>query len=159
MRFQPQCARGAGASGRAAFGRGFTLIELMITVAIVAILARIAVPAYTSYITRGRIPDATSNLAANQVKMEQWFQDNRSYLNTAGTACGGVAATDTTSSRYFTLSCAATTQTFTLTATGTGSMNGFVYTVTQTGAKATTGVPSGWATSSTCWITKKGGQC
>ena len=58
---------------------GFTLIELMITMVVLAILAAIAIPSYTDYILRGKIPEATSNLQAAKTKMEQYFQDNRSY--------------------------------------------------------------------------------
>ncbi len=48
---------------------GFTLIELMITVAIIGILAAVGLPAYNDYIIRGRVPEATSNLSAKRVKM------------------------------------------------------------------------------------------
>ena len=67
--------------------QGFTLIELMIAVAIVAILSAIAIPSYTEYVQRSRIIEATSTLSSMRVKMEQYFQDNRSYVNacTAGT--------------------------------------------------------------------------
>ena len=139
--------------------RGFTLIEVMITVAIIGILSAIALPAYRDYITRGRIPEATSQLASKQVKMEQWFQDSRSYRAATGTDCY-VGASDTTSSRFFTFTCTASSATaYTITATGTGAMTGFAYTVDQSGNKATTGVPTGWATSTTCWVIKKGGVC
>lgn len=56
---------------------GFTLIEVMIAVAVVAILAAPALPSYRDYVTRGNIPEATSRLLTKQVQMEQWFQDNR----------------------------------------------------------------------------------
>ena len=56
---------------------GFTLIEVMITVAIVAILAAVAIPSYTSYITRSKIQEATTTLLAMRTKMEQYFQDHR----------------------------------------------------------------------------------
>lgn len=139
--------------------RGFTLIEVMITVAIIGILSAIALPAYTEYITRGRIPEATSNLAAKQVRMEQWFQDSRTYRATGGTACQ-IGASDTTSSKYFTFTCTSgSATTYTITATGTGPMTGFAFTVNQNGQKATTGVPTGWTTSNTCWVVKKGGIC
>ena len=138
--------------------QGFTLIEVMITVAIIGILAAIALPSYRDYIIRGRIPEATSQLAALQVRMEQWFQDSRSYQVTGGNCY--IGASPTSSSTYFNLTCATSSATtYTITATGTGAMNGFVYTVNQSGNKATTGVPSGWTTSNTCWVIKKGGVC
>ena len=55
--------------------RGFTLIELMITVAIIAILAAVALPAYSTYVTRARITDAVKGLSEMRLKMEQYFQD------------------------------------------------------------------------------------
>jgi type IV pilus assembly protein PilE len=135
---------------------GFTLIEVMITVAIVAILASVAVPSYQNYLIRGRIPDATSQLASRRVLMEQFFQDNKTYLGAP--LC---AAVDTTTSKHFSFDCdpVPTGTTFKLRATGTGSMTGFVYTLDQSNTKVTTGVPSGWTTSTTCWVTTKAGTC
>jgi len=135
---------------------GFTLIELMITVAIIGILAAVAVPAYSDYVTRGRIPDATSNLATLRVQMEQFYQDTHSYANAP--PC---AAVDSSTSKYFNFDClvAGTTIAYTLRATGKSSMAGFVYTVDQSNNKATTSVPANWATNNTCWVTKKGGVC
>ena len=141
---------------------GFTLIEVMIVVAIVAILAALAMPLYIDYIRRGRIPEATSNLSSQQVKMEQWFQDNQTYYTSStNTACGVAVPTTTT---YFAFSCVASSATkYVLTATGVtgGTMAGFVYTIDESGNRtsAVTGV-SGWtASSSTCWITNKSGIC
>ena len=59
--------------------KGFTLIEVMIVVAIIAILATVALPAYTDYVRRGKIAEGTSALLAMKTKMEQYFADNRSY--------------------------------------------------------------------------------
>ena len=136
--------------------RGFTLVELMITVAILAILAAVAVPQYKDYVTRGRIPDATSALSSKQVQMEQFYQDNRTYV-------GAPACTaDTGTSKYYTFSCVAGSNTataYTLQAVGRSAMAGFTYTVTQAGAKATTAVPAGWTSSATCWVAKKDGSC
>ena len=138
---------------------GFTLVELMIVVVIVSILAAIAVPAYSNYTMRGKIPDATSNLAAKRVQMEQYFQDNHTYAGAP--ACNN----DTTSSKYFTFDCQAgslTATTYTLEALGTNSMTGFTYTIDQDNNKQTTAAPAAWqaATMPTnCWITKQGGAC
>jgi len=142
---------------------GFTLIEVMIVVAIIAILSAIAMPVYSDYIRRGRIPEATSYLSAQQVKMEQWFQDNQYYYKSASatsTCADGTVPTGT----YFTFTCTVlTSTTYVWTATGnTGTtMAGFIYTINQDSVRASyiTGV-SGWtATSTTCWITNKGGVC
>jgi len=145
---------------RAAGGRqatGFTLIELLMVVAVMAILATVALPAYTDFVIRGKIPDATSHLAAKRVQMEQYFQDNRTYAGAP--AC----ASDTASSQFFTFSCtvAGSATAFTLQALGTGTMAGFAYTIDQAGSKATGAVPSGWSLPSpnSCWVTKKGGIC
>ena len=137
---------------------GFTLIELMIVVVIVGILAKVAFPAYTSYVIRGKIPQATSTLASKRVQMEQYYQDNRTYVNAP--ACNN----DTTSSQYFTFSCsvAGTATAYTLQAAGTSSMSGFTYTIDQSNTKQTTAAPTDWAAAAmptSCWITKQGGAC
>jgi type IV pilus assembly protein PilE len=145
--------------------KGFTLVELMIVVVIVGILAVVAFPAYSNYVIRGKIPQATSALASKRIQMEQYFQDNHTYAT--ATATGQPCATDTAgdppaSSKYFTFSCpvAPTATTYSIQAAGTGSMAGFTYTIDQNNTKASTITASGWAaTSTTCWITKQGGAC
>jgi type IV pilus assembly protein PilE len=134
--------------------RGFTMIELMMVMAVIGILAAVAAPSYQDYMTRGRIPDATSGLAAKRVRIESFYDNNRTYVGAPD------CATDTTTSTYFNFSCSASgTDTYTLQAAGKSSMAGFTYTVNQSNARATTAVPSGWATSANCWVTKKGGVC
>lgn len=136
---------------------GFTLIELMVVVAIVGILATIAYPAYTDYLIRARIPDATSGLAAKRVQMEQYFQDNRTYVGAP--ACDP----DATTSRFFTFSCnpAATATTYTLAAVGVAPMAGFGYTLNQANARASNITRTGWANPNpnTCWAIRKDGSC
>ena len=67
--------------------RGFTLIELMIVVAIVGVLASIAVPSYIEYVNRGRRADAQTQLQAAQQWMERFYSTNFRYDETAdGTA-------------------------------------------------------------------------
>lgn len=130
--------------------QGFTLIELMVAVAIIGILASIAIPNYQDYVTRGKLADAFAALSDWSLRMEQYNQDNRSYLS--GLNCG--IATPTAHS--FTLSCAATATTYTLTATGADSVAGFVYTMDQSGTKNSA---TPWGSSASCWVTKRGGAC
>lgn len=59
--------------------RGFTLIELMITVAIVAILASVAVPAYTDQVRKSRRSDAQSFAADVAARQQQFLLDRRAY--------------------------------------------------------------------------------
>lgn len=72
---------------------GFTLIELMITVAIIAILAAIAMPMYSNYITKAKARSAQSDLIALSVVMESLYQRNLKYIDSAG---------EKTVSEYFT---------------------------------------------------------
>lgn len=137
---------------------GFTLIELMIVVAIIGILSAIAVPAYGDYVRRGKITEAISGLSDIRVKMEQFFQDRRTY--DGGCAAGTIAPLPANTNN-FTFSCTfgAGNTTYTATATGINSMAGFLYTVDQVNAKSSTITGAWTASSSTCWVLKKDGSC
>lgn len=132
----------------------------MITVAIVAILSAIAIPSYSDYIRRGRITEAVSALADMRVKMEQYFQDHRTYL---GACASGTVAPIPTATTSFTFSCPTlTASTFQVVATGQAMMTGFSYAVVQDGTRRTLTLPSGWtgaSATSTCWVIKKDGSC
>jgi len=143
--------------------QGFTLIELMITVAVIAILARVAYPVYINYALRGAVQEGLQGLAASRLKMEQYFMDNRSYVST-GTTCGtgiGSGLTLQSPSGKFAITCTGTASTYTVTATGSGSVNGFVYTINQDNARSSTISRSGWGSGSTlaCWIDRPGAGC
>ncbi len=137
---------------------GFTLIELLVVIAVIGILAAIAIPQYADYVTRSKLAEATATLSEHRVKMEQYFQDNRTYVG----ACTAGTIAPLPTGRYFAYDCGApTTTTYTITATGVASQGtgGFVFTLNQANARATTGVPTGWTTNSTCWVNNKGGTC
>lgn len=61
---------------------GFTLVEMMITVAIIGILAAIAIPAYSNYVERARVSASISDIATMSVQIEQYFVENRVYPST-----------------------------------------------------------------------------
>lgn len=123
---------------------GFTLIEVLIVCTVLAILAAVAVPQYTRYIQRGNLVEATNALAEYRVRMEQFYQDNRSY-NGAGGGCGAAVPAGLAN---FAVTCATANagQTYVATATGAGSTNGFVFTIDQANARRTTGLPASWGT-------------
>lgn len=139
-------ARQAGA----ARATGFTLIELMIVVAVVAILASIAVPSYQEQIRKSRRAQAKADLVEYAGLAERYFTVNNSYagftLPTTQSPREGTTARYTlTPSGAFT-----TTTSFTLTATPQGAQADDrcgTLSITNTGLKASTGS----AALSECW--------
>ena len=133
---------------------GFTIIELMIAVAIVGILSAIALPAYTEYVIRGKLTEAHSNLLAARTQAEQWFQDNRTYL---GFPC------TVTNTKYFNYACSnltATTYTITATAPVGQGIDNFAFSIDQSNTRVTVGVGTDWTVPATnCWVLKKNGSC
>lgn len=132
--------------------KGFTLIEAMIVVATIGILAAIAIPNYTAYVKRGKAAEATSNLANLRVQMEQFYQDNRTYV-------GGPCA-PATGAVNFTYACPVvpTATAYTLAATGVAArgMTSFAFSVDQNNAKTST---FDGTVGATCWLTRYGGTC
>jgi len=143
--------------------RGFTLIEVMITVGIVAILAAIAIPTYSQYVLRARITGAVSNLSSMRVKMEQYFQDNRTYNNAAAPPCGlpGTSVAPLPTDANFTFTCPTLSGTqYTVLAAGTGTMLGAQYSIDQNNNRVTINPPAGWlGAGNPCWVLKQDGSC
>lgn len=152
-------------SGRSGIGlrrsKGFTLVELMIVVAIVAILTTIAYPNYRDYVIRGQLVDATQGLAAVRANMERYFQDNRTYLP-VGTFTPPCVAAGVAYGK-FTINCpGSTATTFTATAVGTAvPLSGFSFTVDQDNTQKTVvtspPAPTTFLSCTTAWVTKTGG--
>ncbi len=139
---------------------GFTLIELMITVAIVAIIAAVAYPSYTDYVVRSRLAEASGTLSTTRVQLEQFYQDNRNYGSTA--AVCGIAMP---SGDYFDYTCnwgaGATSQSFLLTAAGKAGagMSGYTYTVDNNNLQRTTAFVGAAGLPQNCWLRRKGDTC
>lgn len=144
--------------------QGFTLLELMVAVAIVAILGSVALPAYTDYVRRGLLPEAFSSLADFRIKMEQYYQDNRRY---GTSACADVSPAPSwagfapTGARSFTFACALldSGQGYRVTASGKSGTAavGHAYSIDHANAQATTQF-KGSSVSKACWLAR-GGEC
>jgi type IV pilus assembly protein PilE len=134
----------------------------MVTVAIVAILAAIALPNYTNYIVRSKLQEASSNLLGMRTKMELYFQDNRTF---AGACAAGTVAPLPSGLKYFDITCPAanlTATTYVIQAKGkTGTdLEPLVLTINEANVRKTVSVPTDWTIPSTnCWVAKKSGEC
>ena len=146
---------------------GFTLIEVMIVVAIIAILASLALPAYNDYIRRGQLQEAFVYLADYRVKMEQYFQDNKNYGAVGGTACATGAAYASWNGfapperKHFNFGCVTANngQEFTVSATGSGGLTtGYDYSIDHLGTKRTTQF-KGSAVTVNGWCTRSASGC
>lgn len=140
--------------------RGFTLIELMITVVIIGILASIAYPSYTQYVLRANRAEARSILLENaQILERNYTTANRYNLDSAGVAPVIIQQSPNTGTPKYTIGFVTAAvngvagQTFTLTATPAGVMVGDVcgaITLTNTGVKGAAGVTTA-AIVDQCW--------
>ena len=135
-------------------GRGFTLVELLIALAIVAILVRIAFPSYQAYIVRSSRQAAQSELVALANAQEKIFLNSSAYATSTtavtdaytGQSNGGLGVTSgkTKDGRYA-ISLVATATTFTLTAdpAGTPQASDGKLTINEAGVR-TWGVSKSW---------------
>jgi type IV pilus assembly protein PilE len=142
--------------------KGFTLIEVMIVVAIIGILTMVAYPSYRDSIVRGQLTDGTNGLSAIRAQMERFYQDNRTYATTGTFTTPCAADVSTRTFGNFVVSCTDGTidaTHFTLQADGNGASNGFTFTINEQEAKTTLHAPTGWNTCTGKWLTRKGQAC
>jgi type IV pilus assembly protein PilE len=99
---------------------GFTLIELMIAVAVVGILAAIAYPSYQDFVRKARRADGKEALLRVQIEQEKWRTNNTTYTSTLGG--GGLGLAGTSSGGHYNIAITASSGIgYTTTATGTGT--------------------------------------
>ena len=134
-----------------AMQKGFTLIEVMIVVAIICIIASIALSSYNDYVKSGMAATATSELANSRIQLEQCYQDTRDYSHDD---CADACPTDGSSFAY---TCTRNNDdTYDLSALGSGKVSGFSFAIDEQNDKTSTydGVgPVG------CWKTSKTSSC
>jgi type IV pilus assembly protein PilE len=102
--------------------RGFTLIELMIAVAIVAILASVAYPSYTQHIRKGNRAAAQAQMLDIANRQQQYLLSARRYATKTELETAGYSLPTDLAGRYgWAIDTAATPPAFTVTFTATGS--------------------------------------
>ncbi len=133
--------------------QGFTLIEVIIVVAIIGILAAIAVPSYTQYLTDGRRTDAITFLSEAAGEQIRYFSANNQYAGSMGELGYGTGATFVTPEGHYSVSVdnPGSQGRFVLTATPVadgpqaGDVECAAFTISDTGVKRNTG------TNADCW--------
>jgi type IV pilus assembly protein PilE len=127
---------------------GFTLIELMIVVAIMAVLVAIGIPSYSSYVLKGKLTEGQTLLSDLQLREEQYYADNRAYAD---------GMTPRTAGKYFTnTSCVTSSANQSYICTARMTSPSYSYTVNDGGAKTTTKPDNSTAS---CWLTSDSGTC
>lgn len=115
---------------KASLQKGFTLIELMIVVAIIGILAAIALPAYQDYTVRSRVSELAVMASGAKATVSENIANNGGVM--PADACVGVSVFDSQKATKNTASLACTAATGVIVATGTAAAKGVVLTYTPT---------------------------
>lgn len=126
--------------------RGFTLIEIMIVIAIIGIMLTIGIPSYTEYVKKGRRAEVVSLLSEQAQSLERFYTKNNLYTGITGLSAGN---------DFYTITPTITDQTFLLTATRkTGSAMATDkcgdFTLTNTGVRSMNNATTGLTTKD-CW--------
>ena len=125
--------------------RGFTLIEIMIVIAIIGIVITIGYPSLTEYVKKGRRAEVAGLLSEQAQMLERFYSKSNVYTGATGLSTGN---------DYYTITPTLTDQTFLLTATRkAGSMATDKcgdFTITNTGVRSMVGAKTGLTTKD-CW--------
>lgn len=145
-------------------GSGFTIVEVMITLAIIGFLASMAVSQYRDHVRRAGLTEAFSRLGDLRIKLEQFYQSNRNYgTNTCGNDGNSDTVDFSANATRFSVSCqlnGSTNQAYLLTATGSAITAGHVYTLDSSNSKRTLQFPGRPSTQlpAACWLVR-GNEC
>ena len=126
--------------------RGFTLIEIMIVIAIIGIVMTIAVPSFTEYLNKGRRTEVASLLSEQAQILERFYSQKNVYTDATGLSAGN---------DYYTITPTLTDQTFLLTAvrkpgTSMAADKCGDFTMTNTGVRGIVNATAG-LTAKDCW--------
>jgi len=136
---------------------GFTLVEVMIVIAIVAIGASVAIPYYRDYVERSRLSEAFSTLSMLTTRMESYYLDNRSYFNEDSGNCG----VPSPKGEYFTFECESEGDYYIWTAKASFGDNDYEFQINdeENSMVKKTNVFKSESITKDCWIIHEDGEC
>ena len=131
---------------------GFTLLELIIAIAILSIIVAVAAPSYSQYVQRGKIAEALATLGNLSTQMEKNYLDFRQYTGSDGNCAVGALNTEN-----FDYTCASSGQDYTWTATSSDGK--YIFSVNNNFNKVTLAFGGNTMSSVDCWMISEDGTC